>query len=117
MNKKLNISEIKANIKEANEMINFIERIEKEGGGHCCPYFVINKKRMVTIKCGENNQAELEFAPLYPYNFHYDTAKWIIENIKLVNGLGYPIPLEIVKDVDYYRLLKKHFESMLSDVA
>ena len=117
MNKNINVSEISANLAETNEMISFIERMHKEGSEHICPYFVINKERMVTIKRGMNNQAELEFTPLYPYNFDYNTAKWITDNIKLVNGLGNPIKLEIVKDIDYYRLLKKHLEGALSGVA
>ena len=117
MNKNINLSEVRANLTETNEMLEFIERIRREGGGHCCPYFVINKERMVTIKRGNNDQAELEFAPIYPYHFPYDTAKWITENIKLVNGLGNPIPLEIVEDIDYYRLLKEHLEGVLSGAA
>ena len=117
MKKNISVSEIKENLAETNEMIDFIERITNEGGGHCCPYFVVSKERMITIKRGNNNQAEMEFAPLYPYHFPYETAEWIVANIRLVNGLGNPIKLEIVKDIDYYRLLKEHLEGMLSNAA
>ena len=100
-----------------NKEIEIMNNPQKYGCCVCnCNSIVIDKERMLTIKTGEGNKAEFEFNATYPTYYTPKTAKWITENIKLVNGLGKPIKLEIVGKYEYYNLLKEHVEKALNAI-
>jgi hypothetical protein len=69
---------------------------------------------MLTIKTGEGNKAEFEFRAKYPTYYTPKTANWIVRNIKLIDGLGNPIKLEIVHKYEYYNILKEDVEKTLN---
>ena len=112
------VAEYRNILEVCNQELEIIENPRKYG---CCVSewnsIVINKDRALTIKTGENNQAEFEFMAAHPTYYTPKTAKWIVENVRLLNGLGNPIKLEIVGKYEYYKFLKKHLEDMLSVIA
>jgi hypothetical protein len=105
------IAELKSIIDVCNKEIEVHENPQKYGCCLCrCNCIVINKERLITIRTGEGNKAEFEKMAKYPTHYSRKTAEWIVKNVKLVNGLGEQIKLEIVGDYEYYKYLKKALE-------
>lgn len=78
-----------------------------------CNSIVINKERMMTITTDENHMTTYEFSPLYPTYFSPDAAHRILKHDIYKDNKGERINLEIVGELEYYRLLKQHAESGL----
>ena len=109
------IAELKSIIDVCNKEIEVIENPQKYGCCLCrCNCIVINKQRLLSIRTGEGNKAEFEYKAKYPTHYSRKTAEWIVKNVKLVNGLGEQIKLEIVGDYEYYKYLKKALEGNIA---
>ena len=105
------IAELKSIIDVCNKEIEIIENPQRYGSCIChCNSIVVNKQRLLSIRTGEGNKAEFEYKAKYPTHYSRKTAEWIVKNVKLINGLGEPIKLEVVGDYEYYLNLKKALE-------
>lgn len=86
-----------------------IERRTRYKAKGCSPLLgnsiIIDKSRMMTVTI-KNRMTTYEFAPLYPTIFTSDVAERIIKRDVFIDGCGYNVDLEIVSEIEYYRLLK-----------
>lgn len=67
---------------------------------------IIDKSRMMTVTT-KNRMTTYEFAPLYPTIFTSEAAARIIQRDVFIDGCGFNVSLEIVGELEYYRLLKE----------
>lgn len=97
--------------------VDNIERLSDFGRyGRClsrCNSIVINKERMMTVKVGKDHLTTYEFAPLFPTFFSPSAARMIVENDVYCDYKGKRICMEIVGELEYYRLLKSYAEERL----
>lgn len=86
-----------------------IERLTRSDDNGCSlrrgTCIIIDKSRMMTITT-KIHMTTYEFAPLYPTLFTADAATRIIQHDVFIDGCGFNVTLEIVGELEYYRLLK-----------
>lgn len=68
---------------------------------------------MMTVKVGKNHLTTYEFAPVSPTFFSPSVAKMIVEKDVFSDYHGNKIFMEIVGELEYYRLLKTYAEERL----
>lgn len=101
-------------LKVCNEKIEHLTHPELYGTCLCnCNSIVINKERMMTVTTDKTHHTTYEFSPLYPTFFSPGAANRIIKNDIYKDIHGKRIELEIVNELEYYRLLKKRTETSL----
>lgn len=71
-----------------------------------CNSIVINKERMMTVTTDRMHRTSYEFTPLYPTYFSHEVAIDIVKNDIYRDINGSPIKMEIVGELEYYKLLK-----------
>lgn len=98
------------------EVINYCNtQIELCGFCLCkCNSIVINKERMMTVTTDENHMTTYEFSPLHPTYFSPKVAQKIVDEDIYSDIHGNRIKLEIIGELDYYKLLKMHAEFNLN---
>ena len=98
------------------EVINYCNtHIELCGFCLCkCNSIVINKERMMTVTTDENHMTTYEFSPLHPTYFSPKVAKKIVDEDIYSDIHGNRIKLEIIGELEYYKLLKMHAEFNLN---
>lgn len=67
---------------------------------------IIDKSRMMTVTT-KNRMTTYEYAPLYPTIYAHEAAERIIRRDVFIDGCGFNVSLEIVGELEYYRLLKE----------
>jgi hypothetical protein len=109
-----NIARLEKLLSVCEKELEYLMNPQKYGCCVCrCNTIVVNKQRGLTIKTGKNNAAEFEFSAAYPTHYSPKTAKWIVENVVLRDGLGNRVVLETMGDREYYQYLKEKVESTL----
>lgn len=87
-----------------------IERLTRSDANGCSPTrgnsIIIDKSRMMTVTT-KIHMTTYEFAPLYPTLYTVDAAARIIQHDVFIDGCGFNVSLEIVGELEYYRLLKE----------
>lgn len=87
-----------------------IERLTRNDANGCSlscgKNIIIDKSRMLTVTT-KNRMTTYEFAPLYPTIFTSEAAARIIQRDVFIDGCGFNVSLEIVGELEYYRLLKE----------
>lgn len=78
-----------------------------------CNSIVINKERMMTITTDRNQMPSFEFSPLNPTYFSPETAEYIQKNVVFKDVNGERIPLEIVGELEYYKLMQESLKHNL----
>ena len=76
-----------------------------------CNSIVINKERMMVVTTDSNHYTTYEFSPLYPTYFSPEAAKKIVASDIYKDCNGNRIELEIIGELEYYKLLKKRAEA------
>lgn len=93
-----------------------IERLTRNDANGCSlscgKNIIIDKSRMMTVTT-KNRMTTYEFAPLYPTVFTPETAARIIQRDVFIDGCGFNVSLEIVGELEYYRLLKEYLARRL----
>lgn len=111
------INDAEKTIKLCNRKIEFLTHPEKYG---CCisrcNSIVINKERMMTVTTDDTHHTTFEFSPNYPTYFSPETARRIVENDIYRDCNDNIIKMEIVGELEYYKLLKEHTEIGLSSL-
>lgn len=79
-----------------------------------CNSIVINKERTMCVKVDETRHTTYEFSPLYPTYFSPKAAKKIVENDVYTDINGNRLKLEIVGELEYYKLLKELSEKRIN---
>ena len=79
-----------------------------------CNSIVINKERLMTITTDETHHTKHEFSPLYPTFFSPENARFIVEHDVFKDIDDNVIKLEIIGELEYYRLLKANAERFLA---
>lgn len=101
-------------VKVCNEKIEHLTHPEIYGFCLCkCNSIVINKERLMTVTTDETNHTTYEFSPLYPTFFSPEIAKDIVKNDVYRDCNDNRIKMEIVGELEYYRLLKAQSEKFL----
>lgn len=101
-------------VKVCNEKIEHLTHPEVYGCCLCkCNSIVINKKRLMCVTTDKTNHTTYEFSPLNPTFFSPEVAKDIIKNDIYRDIYGFKIQMEIVGELEYYRLLKERAEESL----
>lgn len=104
-------------LKVCNEKIEHLTHPELYGTCLCnCNSIVINKERMMTVTTDKTHHTTYEFSPLYPTFFSPKAANRILKNDIYKDIHGNRIELEIVNELEYYRLLKKRTETSIDIV-
>ena len=67
----------------------------------------------MTVTTDENRKTTYEFSPLYPTYFSPEIARDIVKNDIYKDINGNRIKMEIVGELEYYRLLKDQAEKSL----
>ena len=83
-----------------------IERLTRPDATSRGNSIVIDKMRMMTVTT-KNRMTTFEYAPLYPTIYAHDAAESIIMRDVFIDGCGFNVTLEIVGELEYYRLLKE----------
>lgn len=87
-----------------------IERLTRPDANGCSlsrgNSIIIDKSRMMTVTT-KIHMTTYEFAPLYPTLFTADAAARIIQHDVFIDGCGFNVALEIIGELEYYRLLKE----------
>lgn len=83
-----------------------IERLTRNDATSRGKNIIIDKSRMMTVTT-KNRMTTYEFAPLYPTIFTPEAAARIIHRDVYIDGCGFNVSLEIVGELEYYRLLKE----------
>lgn len=97
-----------------NKKIESITHPEVYGFCVCkCNSIVINKERLMTVTTDETNHTTYEFSPLYPTFFSPEAARHIVENDIYKDINDNPIKMEIIGELEYYRLLKENAEKTI----
>ena len=98
-----------------NKEIEYLTHPEVYGCCLCkCNSIVINKERMMTVTTDEKHMTTYEFSPLYPTYFSPEAAKRIVKDDVYTDCKGNRIQMEIVGQLEYYKLLKAQAESFIS---
>jgi len=101
-------------LKVCNTKIEHLTHPELYGCCVCeCNSIVINKERMMTVTTDETHHTTYEFSPLYPTYFSPKTAKQIVATDIYKDINDNPIEMEIIGELEYYRLLKKQAEKTI----
>lgn len=104
-------------VKVCNEKIEHLTHPEIYG---CCiskcNSIVINKERMMCVTTDKTNRTTYEFSPLYPTFFSSEIAKDIVKNDIYSDINDNRIKMEIVGELEYYRLLKAQSEKHLETI-
>lgn len=109
------ISKAEKTINVCSKEIEYLTHPEIYGCCLCkCNRIVINKERMMTVTTDDTRHTTYEFSPLYPTYFSAEAARKIVENDIYKDCNGNIIKLEIVGELEYYRLLKEYTENGLS---
>ena len=97
-----------------NKEIEYLTHPELYGCCICnCNSIVINKERMMTVTTDETRHTTYEFSPLYPTYFTPEAARRIVKNDIYNDIHGNRIKMEIIGQLEYYRLLKEHAEKAI----
>jgi hypothetical protein len=67
----------------------------------------------MTVKIDETNHTTYEFSPLYPTFFSPEVAKQIVDNDIYKDINNNTIKMEIIGELEYYRLLKEKVEKAI----
>lgn len=99
-------------LKVCNEKIEYLTHPELYG---CClsrcNSIVINKERMMVVTTDSNHYTTYEFSPLYPTYFSPEAARKIVANDIYKDCNGNRIELEIIGELEYYKLMKERAEA------
>ena len=121
MNNSTNIPTIQEMISQNEKVINVcntkIEHLTNpKEYGFCvskCNSIVIDKERMMTVTTDETHHTTYEFSPLYPTYFSPEVAREIVKNDIYRDYNGNRINMEIIGELEYYRLLKEKSEKII----
>lgn len=78
-----------------------------------CNSIVINKERMMTVTTDKNHLTSFEFSPLNPTYFSPEAAKYIQEHDVFKDVNGETISLEIVSELEYFKLMQESLKRNL----